>query len=124
MKEKEVKVVVGSLQRPSVRKSPYVTFGELTEGLNTRSNFNQEVTDICLDIWRESNSFVRLVSVAADGVSVEKKWIMRHMCRFLRRRSDFLAVVDKNHNCKNGQYKLCRGGTKRGAQVKTTTVKG
>ena len=69
--EKEVKVVVGSFQRPSVRKSPYVTFGELTEGLNTRSNFNQEVTDICLDIWRESNSFVRLVSVAADGVSVE-----------------------------------------------------
>ena len=100
---KEVKVVVGSFQRPGVRKSLYVTFGAFLQGINAGSNFNQEFTDVCLDICRESNFDVILLSVAADGVSVEEKWILRHLCRFLRGKSDFLAVVDTNHNCQNGR---------------------
>ena len=70
-RSKEVKVVVGSFQRPGVRKSPYVTFGAFPQGLNARSNFNQEVVDLRLYICCESNFCVRLVIVAADGVSVE-----------------------------------------------------
>ena len=38
---------------------------------------------MCLDICRESKFFVRLVSVDADGVRVEEKWIMWHLCIFL-----------------------------------------
>ena len=66
-----MKFFVGLFQRPGVRKSPYVTFGAFPQGLNARSNFNQEVMDMYLDICHESNFCVRLVIVAADGVSVE-----------------------------------------------------
>ena len=83
-----------------------MTFGALPKGLNARSNFNQEVTDVCLDICCESNFQVRLVSVAADGVRLEEKWIMRNMNCFLIVRADFVAVIEKNHNCKNDRYQF------------------
>ena len=67
---KKVNVVVESFQRPVVRKSLYVTFGAFLQGINAGSNFNQEFTEVCLDICCDSNFRVRLVSVAADGVSV------------------------------------------------------
>ena len=31
---------------------------------------------------------------------------MRHLCFFLRGRADFVAVVDTNHNFKNGRYQF------------------
>ena len=31
---------------------------------------------------------------------------MKHLCRFIRGRADFLAVVDINHNYKNGRYQF------------------
>ena len=69
-REKEVKVVVVSFQRPGVRKSPYENFGTFQQGPNARTNFNEEVTDVCLNICCESNFRVRLVSVDAYGLSV------------------------------------------------------
>ena len=62
-----------------------------------------------LDLFRESNYCVRLASVAADGVSVEERWIMSHLTELLRGESIFVAVVDMNHNMKNGQYQTYVG---------------
>ena len=48
-----------------------MNFGAFPQGLNARSNFNQEVTDVFLDICRLSNFRVILVSVAAYVVDNE-----------------------------------------------------
>ena len=37
---------------------------------------------------------------------MEEKWTIRHKCRFLRGRADFVAVVDTKHNSKNGRYQF------------------
>ena len=41
----------------------------ITAGINAQSYFNQQVTNVLLDLYRESNYRVRLASVALYGVS-------------------------------------------------------
>ena len=44
--------------------------------------------------------------MAADGVSVEEKWIITNLVLFLNGKAHFVALVDTNHNCKNFRYQL------------------
>ena len=49
---------------------------------------------------------MRLVAVAADGVSVEERWIITNLVLFLNGKAHFVALVDTNHNCKNFRYQF------------------
>ena len=71
VRAKEVNIFVMSVQQPGVSKSPTSSLGAFPQGINAKSYFNQQVTNLLLDLCRESNYRVRLASVAADGVSVE-----------------------------------------------------
>ena len=106
---KEVKLCVMKVQQPGVGKSPTSSLGAFLQGINAKSYFNQQVNNVLLDLFQESNYRVRLASVAADGVSVEEICIMSHLIAFLRGESIFVAVVDTNHNTKNGQYQTYVG---------------
>jgi len=106
VKAKEVKVAVVSFQYPGRRHSPYYVLGARPQGLNAASDFNEKVTNVCLDVAKESGYKTRLVAVAADGVSVEEKWIMSNLVLFLDGKVNFVSLVDTNHNCKNFRYQF------------------
>ena len=44
--------------------------------------------------------------MAADGVSVEERWIITNLVLFLNGKAHFVALVDTNHNCKNFRYQF------------------
>ena len=97
-----MKLCVMSFHQPGVGKSPISSLGAFPQGINVNSYFNQKVTNVLLELFRESNYCVQLASVVADVVSVEERWIMSHLKAFLRGKSIFVAVVDTNHNTNNG----------------------
>ena len=93
-----------TVQRPGLRKSPTSSLGGYPQGINAKSSFNENVTNVLLELCQESNYSTQLASVAADGVSVEERWIIKHLIAFLRGEASFVALVDTNHNTKNGRY--------------------
>ena len=106
IRAKEVKFAVVSFQYLGQKHSPYYVLGARPQGLNAASDFNEKVTNVCLNVAKESQYQTRLVSVAANGVSVGEKWIIKCTILFLEGRAHFVALVDTNHNCRNFHYQF------------------
>lgn len=100
---KEIKVAVLTAQVNIPRQSPMLVIAGQPQSLNMASNFNDIVTNVFLNLCKE-NPKARLVSVAADGVSVDGKWVVTTLVLFLRGKHSHTGLVDSNHNAKNYRY--------------------
>ena len=105
---KEIKVAVLTAQVNIPRLSPMFVVAGQPQSLNMASNFNDDVTNIFLNLCKQ-NPRARLVSVAADGVSVDGRWVVNSLVLFLRGKRNHVALVDTNHNAKNFRYFLLGG---------------
>ena len=51
---KEVKVAVIAIQNPGPRISPYFVLGDQPQSLNKASDFNEDMTQACLDYCKDN----------------------------------------------------------------------
>ena len=105
---KELKVAVVTIQNPGIGHSPYFTLGGQPQSINMVSNFNQRVTSIVSRLCKSEGN-ASLVSVAADGVGCDAKFIQGQLVSFLRGQVNHVALVDTNHNAKNFRYQMIGG---------------
>ena len=83
--------------------SPYFFLGYQLHPLNKASNSNQNMTQARLDFFG-GNGSAHLVSVAADGVGCDSKFIWWRLIKFLRGKICYVSLVDSNQNSKNFLY--------------------
>ncbi len=73
--------------------------------INLVSNFNNVVTAACMAACKKlCNTW--LVSVAADDVGCDNKWVCLQLVGSLEGKHHRVGIVDTNHNGKNFQYQL------------------
>lgn len=100
---KEIKVAVITLQNAGIGHSPYFLLAGQPQSINMVSDFNKNVTSVVSSLCKR-DGMSSLVSVAADGVGCDAKFIQGQLVSFLRGYTDHVALVDTNHNTKNFRY--------------------
>ena len=110
IKADEIKVCVVSIQNPAVQKSPLFVLAGQPQTINAVTMFNDLVTKT-VEKSALDNPRLDLVSVSADGVGCDNKWVCRQLILFLEGRSRHTGIVDTNHNEKNGRYQRIGGSS-------------
>ena len=87
-------------KNPGAWVSPYFFLGCQLHALNKASNFNQNTRQARLDFF-DRNGRAHLVSVAADVVGCNSKFIWWTLIKFSRGKICYVSLVDSNHNSKN-----------------------
>ena len=100
---KEIKVAVITLQNAGIGQSPYFCLAGQPQSINMVSDFNKNVTSVVSSLCKREGT-ASLVSVAADGVGCDAKFIQGQLVTFLRGNQDHVGLVDTNHNTKNFRY--------------------
>jgi hypothetical protein len=59
----------------------------------------------------ETRQGVELVSVAADGVGCDNKWICSQLMEYLSGNLRHVGLIDTNHNMKNFRYQFLGGSS-------------
>ena len=74
----EIKLAVVAVQQHNKAKSPFFVLAAQPQTTNLVSNFNNVFTAACMAACKElCNTW--LVSVAADGVGCDNKWVCLHL---------------------------------------------
>ena len=107
---KEMKVAVVTIQDPGPGQSPYFVIGGQPQGINAVTSFNDRVTRTCLKVCHQLDS-ISLISVAADGVGCDAKFIRKQLILFLGGKVNHVGLVDTNHNYKNLRYQVIGGSS-------------
>ena len=105
---KEIKVAVVTIQNPGIGHSPYFVLAGQPQSINMVSEFNTNITTAVTALCK-SRGNASLVSVAADGVGCDAKFIQGQLVQFLRGQVNHVALVDTNHNTKNFRYQAIGG---------------
>ena len=105
----EVKACVMTLQGAPSRMSPMKTVSFRPQTLNQSSNYNQEITDMILQLCKERSQSpgkgrAHLISVAADGVGCDAAFIWHTLTEFLQGKIEHVALVDPLHDANNFRY--------------------
>lgn len=100
---KELKVAVVTIQNPGIGKSPFFVLAAQPQSINMVSDFNKDVTSVVSSLCKREGT-ASLVSVAADGVGCDARFIQGQLVSFLRGNNNHVALVDTNHNTKNFRY--------------------
>jgi hypothetical protein len=96
----EIKLAVVAVQQHNKAKSPFFVLAAQPQTIILVSNFNNVVTAACMAACEElCNTW--LVSVAADGVGCDNKWVCLQLVGFLEGKHRHVRIVDTNHNGKN-----------------------
>ena len=59
----------------------------------------------CVDLSNTTPS-MDVISVAADGVGCDNRWVVLQMRRFLEGEQRQVGLIDTNHNAKNFRYQF------------------
>lgn len=110
VRAEEVKVAVLTVQKRKHGKPCFFTLAGQPQSLNMNSPFNDVVTKLVVEKSEQSRK-IDLVSVAADGVGCDNRWIMQQMKNFLKGLTRHVGIVDPNHNAKNGRYQYFGGSS-------------
>ena len=106
----EIKVAVISIQNAKKKKCPFFVLAGQPQTVNMPSSFNEFVTQACLSVCNELKE-ADLVSVAADGVGCDNKWVCQQLRGFLRGDNRHVGLIDTDHNAKNFRYQLLGGSS-------------
>jgi len=106
----EIKVAVISIQNVKKKKCPFFVLAGQPQTVNMPSSFNEFVTQACLSVCNELKE-ADLVSVAADGVGCDNKWVCQQLRGFLRGDNRHVGLIDTDHNAKNFRYQLLGGSS-------------
>ena len=101
-------MAVFSIQNPVARVSPYFVLGDQPHSLNKVYYFNHKINQSCLDFY-DGNGCAHLVSVAADGVGYDIKFIRWTLIKFLRSKIYYMDLVESNKNAKKILYQFIVG---------------
>ena len=106
----EIKVAVVSFQNTPPGMAPYLIVAALPQTLNDNNSWGSKVVSACEKAATVARNAV-LLNEAMDGVSCETRKNYDRVIGFLGGKSNVLALVDTNHNVKNGRNLAVGGGS-------------
>jgi len=106
----EIKVAVVSFQNTPPGMTPYLVVAALPQTLNDNNPWGSQVVAACEKAATEAKNAV-LLNEATDGVSCETRKNYDRVVGSMNGKSNVLALVDTNHNVKNGRNAIVGGGS-------------